>query len=41
MRLDQPYIERLLFNVVAQRFDEADDLVRLVQNQTGNWTRVL
>ena len=29
------YIDRLLFDVVAQRFDEADDLVRFVQNQTG------
>ena len=35
MRFDQTYIDRLLLDVVAQRFDEADDLVRFVQNQTG------
>ena len=41
MRFDQTYIDRLLLDVVAQRFDEADDLVRFVQNQTGKVTRVL
>ena len=35
MRFDQPYIDRLLLDVVAQRFDEADDLVRFVQSRTG------
>ena len=35
MRFDQTYIDCLLLDVVAQRFDEADDLVRFVQNQTG------
>ena len=35
MVYDQIYIERLLNDVVAQRFDEAGDLVRFVQNRTG------
>ena len=35
MRFDQTYIDRLLLDVVAQRFDEADDLVRFVQSRTG------
>lgn len=35
MAYDQVYIDRLLNDVVAQRFDEADDLVRFVQNRTG------
>jgi len=35
MVYDQVYIECLLNDVVAQRFDEADDLVRFVQNRTG------
>ena len=35
MRFDQTYINRLLLDVVAQRFNEADDLVRFVQNRTG------
>lgn len=35
MAYDQVYIERMLNDVLAQRFDEADDLVRFVQNRTG------
>ena len=35
MAYDQVYIERLLNDVLAQRFDEADDLVRFVQSRTG------
>ena len=35
MRFDQNYIDRLLLDVVAQRFDEADDLVRFVQSRIG------
>lgn len=35
MVYDQVYIDRLLNDVVAQRFDEADDLVRFVQSRTG------
>ena len=35
MRFDQTYIDRLLLDVVAQRFDEADDLVCFVQSRTG------
>ena len=35
MRFDQNYINRLLLDVVAQRFNEVDDLVRFVQNRTG------
>ena len=35
MSFDQTYMDRILLDVVAQRFDEADDLVRFVQNRTG------
>ena len=35
MRFDHAYIERLLLDVMAQRFDEADDLVRFVQSRIG------
>ena len=35
MRFDQAYIDRLLIDVIAQRFDETDDLVRFVQSRTG------
>ena len=35
MRFDQAYIDRLLLDVIAQRFDETDDLVRFVQSRTG------
>ena len=35
MRFDKDYIDQLLIDVMAQRFDEADDIVRFVQSQTG------
>ena len=35
MRFDQAYMDLLLLDVVAQRFEEADDLVRFVQSRTG------
>lgn len=35
MRCDKGFVDRLLIDVIAQRFDEADDIVRFVQSQTG------
>ena len=35
MSLDQKFQNRLLMDVISQHFDEADDLVRFVQNRTG------
>ena len=35
MRFDQKFQNRLLMDVISQHFDEADDLVRFVQNRTG------
>ena len=33
--LDQNFQNKLLMDVISQHFDEADDLVRYVQNRTG------
>jgi len=33
--LDQNFQIKLLMDVISQHFDEADDLVRYVQNRTG------
>ena len=35
MSFDQKFQNRLLMDVISQHFDEADDLVRFVQNRTG------
>ena len=35
MVLDQNFQNKLLLDVTNQHFDEADDLVRYVQNRTG------
>ena len=35
MSLDQKFQNKLLMDVISQHFDEADDLVRFVQNRTG------
>ena len=35
MNLDQKNQNKLLMDVISQHFDEADDLVRFVQNRTG------
>ena len=35
MILDQNFQNKLLMDVISQQFDEADDLVRYVQNRTG------
>ena len=35
MSFDQKFQNRLLMDVISQNFDEADDLVRFVQNRTG------
>ena len=35
MKFDQNYQRKLLSDVVAQRFDEADDLCQFVQTQGG------
>ena len=35
MKLDQKFQNKLLLDVISQHFDEADDLVRYVQNRTG------
>ena len=35
MSFDQKFQNRLLMEVISQHFDEADDLVRFVQNRTG------
>ena len=33
--MDQNFQNKLLLDVISQHFDEADDLVRYVQNRTG------
>ena len=33
--MDQNFQNKLLMDVISQHFDEADDLVRYVQNRTG------
>ena len=33
--MDQDFQNKLLMDVISQHFDEADDLVRYVQNRTG------
>ena len=33
--MDQNFQNTLLMDVISQHFDEADDLVRYVQNRTG------
>ena len=33
--MDQNFQIKLLMDVISQHFDEADDLVRYVQNRTG------
>ena len=35
MKFDQNYQRKLLNDVVAQRFDEADDLCQFVQTEVG------
>ena len=35
LNLDQNFQNRPLMDVLSQHFDEADDLVRYVQNRTG------
>lgn len=35
MKFDQNYQRKLLNDVVAQRFDEADDLCQFVQTRVG------
>ena len=35
MKLDQKFQNKLMLDVISQHFDEADDLVRYVQNRTG------
>ena len=35
MNFDQNYQRKLLNDVVAQRFDESDELCRLVQTRVG------
>ena len=35
MKFDQNYQRKLLNDVVAQRFDESDDLCQFVQNRVG------
>ena len=35
LNLDQNFQNKLLMDVISQHFDEADDLVRYVQNRTG------
>ena len=35
MNLDQKFQSKLLLDVVSQHFDEADDLVRFIQNRIG------
>tara|TARA_B100001564_G_C20426175_1_gene572414 strand:+ start:312 stop:518 length:207 start_codon:yes stop_codon:yes gene_type:complete len=37
--LDQNFQNKLLMDVIGQHFDEADDLVRYVQNRTGKLDR--
>ena len=33
--MDQNFQDKLLMDVVSEHFDEADDLVKFVQNRTG------
>ena len=33
--MDQNFQNKLLMDVMSQHFDEADDLVKFVQNRTG------
>ncbi len=35
MKLDHQFQNKILMDVISQHFDEADDLVRYVQNRTG------
>ena len=35
MKLDTQFQSKLLMDVISQHFDDADDLVRFVQNRTG------
>ena len=35
MRFDLAFVDQLLLDVIAQRFNEADDLCRFVQSRTG------
>lgn len=35
MNFDQKFQNKLLMDVIGQHFDEADDLVRFIQNRTG------
>ena len=35
MSFDKKFQDRLLTDVMSQHFDEADDLVKFVQNRTG------
>ncbi len=35
MSLSQQFQNKLLMDVISQHFDEADNLVRFVQNRTG------
>ena len=35
LTMDQNFQNKLLMDVISQHFDEADDLVRYVQNRTG------
>ena len=35
MNLDQKFQNKLFLDVISQHFDEADNLVRYVQNRTG------
>lgn len=35
MRFDQDYVDQLLIDILAQRFDQADDIIRFVRSQTG------
>ena len=37
--MDQNFQNKLLMDVISQHFDEADDLVRYVQNRTGKLDR--
>jgi len=35
VKLDHQFQNKILMDVISQHFDEADDLVRYVQNRTG------
>lgn len=35
MRFDQDYVDQLLIDILAQRFDQANDIIRFVRSQTG------